>query len=366
MHMRKSILSVFFILSALTSSAQIYLNPGVDTSFKEVRAALKFYDSYLLAFKGKTIPDMAKYWPAAELKMRTIPDQLIYAINDYPLYSLKCQVTILYVRPTDKYVHIKTQIASIDSLKQISTMAVTNSYVAFDAEGQPYFISPLTLNLADWHNRAVRNITFYYPAYHQFDSKRADTLVREVKKLENDWNLKPIDIRYYVTSDIDELAKLRGFDYTIMMGNKVKPTGFSDEKDHEVYCAGLGENYFHEVVHVYLNPVFPKSPLQEGMAVFYGGSMGHQINWHLKRVNQYLLEHPKVDLTNFDDFWYTDPYTAIQGMLVSLVYQKDGLPGLKRLMQYTTYDEIFEKEFDISKDHVNAFLRKEISEQSAH
>ena len=366
--MIKSILSAFLLLFALHTSAQIYLNPGVDTSLNEVKIALRFYNGYMADFKGKTIPDMSKYWAKSELELRHVPDQQIYAMNDYPMYSQGYEQTIIYIRPTDKYVLIKSQLSSVDSLKHIMTMAVVDYYVGFDSKQQPYFINPLTVNLKSWHVNKVRNVTFYSPPYHQFNAKRADSLVKRIANLEKVWGLQPINIRYYLTSDDDELYKLVGFDYALSMGNKPRPTGKSDDKDNQVFCAGWGENYFHEVVHLYLNHLYPKSPLQEGLAVFYGGSMGNNIKWHLKRVNQYLIEHPKVDLTDIDNFWYTDLYTnpgsAIQGMICDLVYKKDGLPGLKRLMIYTNFNDIFEKEFGVNKTQVNVFLRKTIREEA--
>jgi hypothetical protein len=368
--MIKPILSLASLFLCLNSYAQIYLNPGVDTSFNNVKTALHFYNSYVAEFNHGKIPEMAKYWPASEIEKRKIPDQIIYALNESPLYSQGLQLTIIYVRPTDQYVHIKTQFAWSDSSKHISTMAVVNYYVGFDSRKQPYFINPMTVNLSDWHSKSVRNVTFYYPPNHRFNVKKADSLISRIIKLEKDWGLKPINIRYYLASDNDELYTLRGFDYALSMGNKQKPSGISDDKDNQVFCGGLGENYFHEVVHIYLNHLYPKSPLQEGLAVLYGGSMGHTIKWHLKRVNQYLLQHPQANLNNLDDFWYTDPYTnpgsAIQGMICDLVYQKDGIPGLKKLMTYTSYKEIFENEFHVSADHINDFLRKTISDQADH
>jgi len=368
--MIKTALSAILLLLSFKGSAQIYINPGVDTSLQQVKAALHFYDNYLLSFKGKTLPDMAKYWPASELKKRTVPDQLIYAINDDPLYAQGYSPTILYIRPTEKYIQFKTQFSYADSLKHIMTMAVINSYVAFDNSGQPYFINPLTINMADWRTNSLANIVFHYPPYYKFDRKRADSLIRKITMLEKGWGLKPMAIQYYMANNNDELYRLKGFDFAVGMGNKNKPSGKSDDKDNQVFCGGLGENYFHEVVHLYLNRLFPNSPLQEGLAVFYGGSMGRPVKWHLKRVNQYLLAHPNVDLTNIDDFWYTDTYTnpgsAIQGMICSLIYQKDGLAGLKRLMRYTSYTDIFEKEFHITKEQVNVFIRTAIRDQAGN
>ena len=366
--MIKTALSAILLFLSFKCSAQIYLNPGVDTSLQKVKTALHFYDDYLLSFKGKKLPDMAKYWPADELKKRTVPDQLIYAIDDSPLYSAGYSTTILYIRPTEKYVHIKTQFSYADSLKHIQTLAVINGYVAFNDKGQPYLMNPITINTVAWRTGRIRNVVFHYPPYHKFDAKRADSLISEISTLEKVWGLKPLAIQYYMANDNDELYRLKGFDFAVGMGNKNKPSGKADDKDNQVFCDGLGENYFHEVVHLYLNRLFPDSPLQEGLAVFYGGSMGRPVKWHLKRVNQYLIAHPEVDLTDIDNFWYTDTYTnpgsAIQGMLCAMVYQKDGLAGLKRLMRYTSYADIFEKEFHIGKGQINTFIRAAVREQA--
>ncbi|WP_158800043.1 hypothetical protein [Pedobacter sp. L105] len=368
--MKRYVLILFFFLFAINSKAQIYLNMGaVDTSVVEVKQALVFYNSYFAAFKHRKLPEMSAYWSAEELQQRKVPDQLMYGINDYPLYGLGYTPTILYVRPGPKYIQIKTQFGYVDSLKNISTICITNHYVAFDQFKKPYFISALKINSASWKMKKVRNITFYYPAYHTFNTIRADSLCFQIAKLEKDWSLKPIQVRYYFADTNEELIKLRGFDYNILMGNRDKPSGMSDIRDNQVFCGGLGENYFHEVAHLYLNPLYPNSPLQEGLVVTMAGSMGHPLNWHLKRVNEYLQHHPEADLNKLDDFWYTDTYTnpggAINAMICSMVFKKEGLTGLKRLMQYTTLKEIFEKELHVPDGHWNTYLRKNIQEQAA-
>ncbi|PRY48033.1 hypothetical protein B0I27_11720 [Arcticibacter pallidicorallinus] len=360
---RNSLLSLIVFLS-INARAQISINPGVDTSGVEVQKALAFYKSYLASFNGKSLPDFSKYWTAEELKERKVPDQIIYAINESPLYSWMKKGTVLYIKPKPNYIHFKTQFSYADSSNNIATMAITNSYVAFDKD-KPYFVSPIKINIAAWKQNKVRNITFHYPPYHKFNAKRADSLVADVIMLEKEWNLKPIDIKYYLANTKDELDELRGFDFVVGMGNKDKPGGISDDIDNQVYCGGLGENYFHEVVHVYLNRLHPQSPLIEGLAVFYGGSMGRPVSWHLKRVNQYLEQHPEVDLNNLEDFWYTDPYTnpgsAIHGMICHLIYDKGGFQALKKAMTYTALEDIFEKELHVAKGEWNRYLRAAIA-----
>lgn len=124
------------------------------------------------------------------------------------------------------------------------------------------------------------------------------------------------------------------------------------------------ENYFHEVVHIYLNKLFPASQLVEGLAVFYGGSLGHDLKWHLTRLNDYLNQHPEINLNDLEKFLYTDNYTnpssAIQGLLCYIAYQKGGLEGLKKLMSYDDTYVAIEKEFGIKKDGLNKYLRQQI------
>ena len=245
-------------------------------------------------------------------------------------------------------------------------MSITNHYIQNDKNNALHFVSPIRLAGKYWKTEKVDNITYHYPPYHSFDKKKAKTLTVRIKELEREWNLAPINIRYYFADTKEELEHFRGFDFTVAMGNRDKPSGISDDMDNIIYCGGLGENYFHEVVHIYLNKLYPHSPLKEGLAAFYGGSMGHELIWHIKRLNLYLEQHQEINLDKLDAFYYmdnnTNPYSAITGMLCLDAYNKNGITGLRRIMAYTSLDDIISKEFGIGKGGWNAFLRKMINE----
>lgn len=361
--MKKLLLCLLFSGIVFCCNAQAYVNPGVDTSGKDVQNALKFYNQYLDSFNGKDLPDFSKFWSADELVLRTIPDQQIYAINDNTLYSQGYKATILYIKPMGDQVHLKTQFSAVnDAVGNIMTLAVTNHYVDVDGKDGPKFINPFTRNLAAWRNKKIRNVTFFYQPGHKFNARKADSLIRQIVRLEDEWDLKPINIRYYFAKTWDELQILKGFDFALPMGNRDKPSGISDDRDNQVFCAGLGENYFHEVVHIYLNRLYPKSPLKEGLAALYGGSMGHDLKWHLKRVDAYLEEHPEADLNNIEDFWYPDSHTnpgsAIRGLICQAIYEKDGIQGLRRLMSYSSLKEIFRDELKVKNADLNSYLRR--------
>jgi len=367
--MAKYILSVLLTALALSGNAQAYLNPGVDTSNIDVQKALRFYNAYIQDFNGGKMPNFSKYWSADELKRFKIPDQQVFAINQSPLYAQSYKTTILYAKPLEKCIHLKTQFSAVnDGAGNIMTLAITNHYVDLSNKNAPYFINPFTKNLLAWKQKQVRNVKFFYQPQHKFNMQKADSLIHQIIALEKLWGLQPIDIRYYMADSWDELQRIRGFDFALTMGNPNKPQGISDDIDDLVFCAGLGENYFHEVVHVYLNRRYPKSPLREGLAVFLGGSAGRELNWQLKRVNDYLEQHPQTDLNDFEDFWYSDLYTnpesVIKGMICHIVYAKDGMEGLKRLMSYTSLKEIFKVELQVENDQWNSYLRTKIREYS--
>lgn len=349
--------------------AQLYINAGVDTLEEDVKVALHFYSNYLDEFKDG-LPDFSKYWSEEDCKAYKLPDQMVYALSgDAPTYRVWGKPTVLYIKPHATHLHIKTAFASADTSKNITINCITNHYIRKTKNGM-CFIDPIAMNGKDWHTTQVGNITYHYPPYHHFDKRKADSLAAKIRSLEKDWNPQPIHIRYFMADTHEELDKLRGFDFSFSMGNRDKPSGISDDRDNIVYCAGWGENYFHEVVHVYLNRQYPQSPLREGLAAFYGGSMGHDLQWNVTRLNRYLMEHKEINLDDLEnpDFWYMDNYTnpqsTIRGLLCAIVYKKDGVQGLKRLMSYTTFDEIFKNEFDVQPGNQSAFIRKMVAEYS--
>lgn len=364
--MRSVLASILIVFLGYSCHAQLPVNNPIDPSDTELNDAVRFLSTYLGEFSPakQFLPDFTKYWPAEDCRRYRIPDRLIYAVSsEIPTYMLG-KPTILSAKPKDGRVHIKTMFSRVDSTGNVMVSAITNHYVQRGADGHLYFINPMKIDAAKWHSSELNNFTYHYPAYHKFDKQKAKELTDKTDKLEKEWNLLPILIDYYFADTREEIEHYRGFDFTIAMGNRDKPSGISDGIDNIIYCGGMGENYFHEVVHIYLNKLFPQSPLTEGLAVFYGGSLGHELTWHLKRLDTYLQAHPAIDLNNPDDFYYLDNYTnplsTIQGMLCLMAYKKDGVEGLKRTMRYTSLTTLLQQEYSVDRKGWNQFLREQI------
>jgi hypothetical protein len=367
MAMRYVLTYVLFLVSVCSYAQNLHINPGVDTLDADVRKSLAFYRDYLNQFRGLSTPgNFGTYWSQKDCETFVVPDPLIYALNgSYPTYSLASSKTLFYVKPEEKFVRFKVLYGWVDSTS-ISLFCIANHYIRFNDKGNPEFVNAIALNTKDWERTAIRNITFVYPQYHKFDRLRADSLIASVEDLEKEWSLKPVNITYFLAKTREEIDRIRGLDFSLLAGNREKPSGISDDRNNIVYCSGLGENYFHEVVHVYLNHLYKQSPLVEGIAVFYGGSMGKSLKWHLARLKTYLQANPGIDLNKLDEFWYmdnfTNPNSTIKGMLCRMAFEKDKVKGLRRIMSYKSMEEIFSNEFNVKKGEWNDFLRRSIDE----
>ncbi len=332
------------ILSAIalyngTCVGQAALNFPQDFESGDIQVVLKFFNSYLNEFKDTAQPDYKRYFTKQDCEKYKVPDFIVFGINaTYPTYKMG-KPTILYIRPENNMYHIKTFFGN-PATNNISVLCVTDHYVKYQNDSSLRFVNSLDVNAATFKTQTVSNITYHYPAAHSFNIGRADDLITSVRKLEAQWKLPPHHIDYYFTDTDEELKKLRGFDYCLDISNKNKPMGIA-ASDSLIFCSGLGEDYFHEVVHAYLNSLFPNSPLKEGLAVLYGGSMGHDLYWHYVRLRTYLAQHPGIStdtLSYIDD--ETNPQSILKGIICANAFKKEGIAGLKKLMGYTNMEDI--------------------------
>ncbi len=83
----------------------------------------------------------------------------------------------------------------------------------------------------------------------------------------------------------------------------------------------------------------------EGVATYFGMSRGKDLDWHLKKVNAYLLLHPALDLNNLTKLQNMDATTgfkyALGGFLIQYAYEKGGYPLIKILLNAGNTDAEF-------------------------
>lgn len=360
-----SILRLFLFISITNNifAQHIAINNGIDTTDLNIKTVIKLWTNYLNSNPNKDNIKDSPYWANTEKEKYPKVDQLLNSINsEIPTY-LMGQPTILYVKPKHDFFEIKTLFSTIDSLEHVYALCITSVFAKKENE-QYRLYNALTVNSSDWKSEKIESVTFHFSSSYTFNETEANKLIRSIHNLTKQWELQTIPIDYYFANTYEEIQHLRGLDYFIGMGNRDKPSGMSDPEARTVFAGGLGENYFHEVVHIYLNNLFPKSPIVEGLAVFYGGSLGHDLKWHLARLNDYLNQHPEINLNDFENYWYmdnfTNPNSTLQGLLCHIAYQQGGLNKLKKLASYENIYIAIEKELGVNKDGIDHYLRQQL------
>lgn len=362
---------LLFCFSAKLASAQYVELSGADTSDKRIKAATAFLVSYLKEFNDRKLPDYTKYWSKADCERSKLPDNMVYTISaDYPTYQFCKTPTIFFAKPYKDYIQLKTLFSYVDSSEKVFPWAITNHYVVLDKPiDKPYFISELELSRKKYKTVKKRNITYHFPASHKFDRKASKAMFKRLEQIETDWGFTTVEpIHYYFADDKQQLAAMRGMDYNFDM-HGIHPSGISYPPYNMLFCEGLGEGYLHEVLHMYFNPAYPKLPMTHALIYYYAGGLGHDFDWMLNRMAQYLIKYPDTDLTNYNELLSKDLMLhidhVVNGLLLKMIDEREGVPGLKRALAYATTDELLAKEFNLKPSDLNTFLRKEFSQYTS-
>ncbi len=358
----KYIWTLYFLFLISSSKAQLSYT-AIDTSDKEIKSAIIFYENYLNEFNGQHLPNYSKYWSEKDCNRFKVPDQIVYSITtDYETYKFGEQNTIFYARKYANYVHLKTLFTQEDSLKHTTVFAITNHYIALPkGTVKMHFISALTINSNHFKTVVNKNITYHFPIEHIFNKQKSDSVLKQLALIETAWNFKKINFDYYFADNNDKVAMMKGLDYYFGM-ELASPSGMSFDEDKIIFCSGYGEGYLHEILHLYFNPLYAKSPVNHGLIYYLAGGIGHDFNWMIHRMNEYITKYPDTDLSQFESILTKDKmlhldYTVI-GLICKIIDEKEGVTGLKRLLTYSNMDELFLTEFHLQKKDWDSFLKE--------
>ena len=365
----KHILIVIGVLCFSKGNAQLKVNIGVDTTTEKSHMVIDFLNKYYSDFKEDNKVNYNDYFDESDVKLFNYPDKVAFGlIGNTTNYIMGTPYLLALDIKTDT-VKAKVMFASIDSDSNLTTNFIANYYIKINDDKCKFLVTQ-NIETKHWQKTVIRNVTFHYPPYHKFNRKKAQTLIDSIISLEKNWNLKPIKLDYYFAETNKEIQHIKGFDFNFYMARSEYPSGLSYQKEKSVFCSGYGENYFHEIVHLYLNPIYPNTSLKEGIAVYYGGSLGKSFNEHIIRLNDYIKKHTNLNIADSKEFHYmdeqTNPQYTIQALICYLVYKKKGIEGLKKLLEIKSLNEVYQKEFDVNPNEQNIFLRKQIKQYVAN
>ncbi|MCO5725020.1 hypothetical protein [Robiginitalea marina] len=356
---------LFFSMSAFGQT--VTYNHLVDSTHAETKAVMALFENYLASNpqnKGKN-----PFWNSEEQEKHQHYDFLESEFQ--PSLYMGFPVHVLSIKFKNGVCRIKAQFSYCREDGSPYVLAIAN-YVAKKENGTYKLYNSLTENKQSWECTTVGLVDFYYPAYHRFDYEKAQKLNGFIRQTCKDFGVQPKPFEYYLADEYDEIQELKGLDYYIGMGGEARPGGKAT--DDKVYCGGLGEYYAHEVFHVQIDEHFPNKHfwVSEGLATLLGGSRGKTLDWHLKRTNRYLQEHPETDLnhmlrlTNLDH--ETSYHYVLGGLIARKILDKGGWSSLREFMSAGKSDEAYyqaiEKHLGVKQSELNAYIREQLQLES--
>lgn len=374
--MKKWLLLIFTIATLSYRAQDILINYDVDTTIHNVAGPLKFWIEFL---KTKDDSTGAKYWNDAEVKKYgdtsyfLLENELDFGMDNFLELLSHSTIKVLQVKQN-------ADLFKISSFMEFKPEAATSNvpymfhvYVK-GQNGSFKLYNAIGINTELYLNHAtIGYIRYHYPKSHTFNRALAQKQSDFVTKFAKDFDVQPDTVQYYFGSNHEELDKIKGLDFITGNSGEQLPFGKADAANKIVYSSGLGEYYPHEVIHVLLYKKYKKMHLwfEEGTATYFGMSRGKDLDWHLKKVNAYLLLHPELDLNDLTRLQNMDATTAYKyalgGFLIQYAYEKGGYPLIKTLLNAGNTDAEFynalKEHLGLEQSTLNTFFRSELKKR---
>ncbi|MGZ5245309.1 MAG: hypothetical protein ACXWD4_15415, partial [Bacteroidia bacterium] len=346
----------------------------IDTTIYKAKEPLDLFINFL-----RTADDSAgaAYWNKAEVENYgksnyfLVENEINRGTENY-LHFIKMAATIriMSIRKIDNFYKIRYMLCFNDPKLGEILEEFYHIYAGYE-NGSLKLYNPLPINATLYCNsKTVGYVKYHYPKYHKFNNELAEKQNVFLQKMSKRFNMKLDTVDYYFAATREELDRLRGYDWRVGSSGEEIPEGKAKPENNTVFCTGLGEYCPHELIHIFFIPKFPDAHFwfHEGLATFLDGSRGYDLNWHLKKLNLYLKNHPEIDLTNMLKYRTIDQYTdfryALGGFLMKLAYEKGGDALMEKLLQSGKSQDNFyatiEHNLGVQRKDLNIFIREEL------
>jgi hypothetical protein len=309
----------------------------IDTSNGDIRSIKELWKNYLsqrLYGFGRKVDTAGYYcWNDEEKQLYKDPD-LVLATDPFLNYS---QTNILSIEPLEKGFfrimnvkgfiddstgRFKTRVIFYVMAKKVNDKFKLYNYFYTDKE---------KLKVTN-----VRNIIYYYPPDYQFDNKNALMFANFEDSLSKlfTWPV-PESLIYLIDKNPTLLMNHLGFVYDGSRGTG-KHGGKFMEKDNMI-LSSINENHRHELVHYFTKSMNPDviGFFDEGLATYFGGTLGKPFQWHIDYLNDYIKEKPDLDVTSENTFGYiddkTNPQYVLGAIIIKYTIEKFGFPEVLAL-----------------------------------
>ena len=351
---------------------EVFVSNGVFTRDSTISEVLETWKGYLSSRPDSEYNN--PFWNDAE-KTRYKRFDLAKDIFSPNLYAYMAgyKPTVMSISEETPFYKIRTLYASSDDSGFADPLAIEEVYAK--REGRQFrLFNALPIKTREWQRRTIGSITYIFPPYHAFNDALAINMSHFADSLSLITGIPSIPVDFYLADKYDELSKARGLDFQMGEGNARVPSGHAEPGNRIIYGGGINEYYPHELVHVYLSPLYPKAHgyFSEGVATALGGSHGFTLKQLIRRGDSLLAQKPSI---RFDTLFYrfddqldyvTSATYLVGGLLCQMALDKGGWPLIYSLMTYdNSPDGLFkavEDTFAVERQDYDRFIKQKISE----
>jgi len=367
------IIALLLFLNVIAFGQSVTVNYDIDTNVFKVEEPLNLWLDFL---NTKDDSLGAKYWNTKEVNKYgeksyfLIEKELQFGMDNYLKLLSYSNIKTLSIKKVNEYFKITSIMEFKPKEKACNIQYIFHVYAGKE-NGKLKLFNPLEINTKFYFNSTtIGYVKYHYPKIHKFNYELAKKQSEYLLDLSKKFKVKIDTVDYYFAPTNEEILKIRGFDFLIGNSGEEIPSGKADPENRIVYSSGIGEYYPHELMHFLLNPYFPNCHLwiNEGVATYFGMSRGKELDWHLRKLNKYLIEHPEINLNNMLELKTLDQYTdyryVLGGYLIKKTFEKGSYELVKKMMNSGKEDLDFynaiEKYLGIKKQELNSVIRKEL------
>jgi hypothetical protein len=244
------------------------------------------------------------------------------------------------------------------------------NFIVAKEDNKYVFKNIISSNIKYWKKNVVKSISYY--STEKIDRNKAIEFNDFNNKTAIYFNSKVLNFTYFKCKSVEELMKIRGYDFEYSMTLESQIGGETFTNENLIFSGNNSEVNKHELVHLYTFAKFKNihNLIDEGISTFLGGSQGLSYKDHLLKLKDHLNSN-KINIYKelfFDNYiidqktslWYT-----VGALLCDLCQKKYGQQTLFELMNSGKKDidivVTIEKIFKIDRTELDSFIRKEIS-----
>ncbi len=367
-------LTIFcFAFGTIAKAQKVLLNFDVNPKWENFSEIIDVWTKYLQA---PTDSAGAQYWNEAEVSQYGIENYNLMNHEYNPSFHRLIKVytaQILSITENNGLYKITTQFY-YPKHDTLMTLCIMNVYAKKEGDEFKLYNARNTVVKKDWQTRTMGYLKYHYPSSHEFDEAKALKQNRFITNtLPELFGCTPDTVNYFFAETRKQLDELKGFEFNVGGSGTEKPSGKTI--GNNVYTTGTDEYYPHELVHVFINPMYPDMHnwASEGIATYLGGSRGQSLQWHINRSAEYLAQHPEVDLSKMLDLQTMDEYTdyryILGGAIIQLIHDKENCKAVKEFLAETTSDDesyyaAIEKHLGWKRSEINKKFRRALKKMA--